>query len=212
MNRSLIAVVIVTAGLIVCGYVYREQLTSAAMAKLTEDMFVMEDSDSFDPGPAVGSRFPGLRALHRGKQITLLDDFAGDNGTLLIASRSIEWCPYCIRQLLQLQNHLEDFEDAGIGLLAITYDRPGVQEAFSAEFGITIPLASDINALSFKTLGILNPDYGPDEIEYGIPYPGMIVVDPQGIVAGKLFLESYDTRIHAGAALNYAKQALALGN
>ncbi|MEM6579700.1 MAG: redoxin domain-containing protein [Pseudomonadota bacterium] len=212
MRKGIFAAVFAVVVLMVAGYIYREQLTSQAMAKLTEDMFVMEDKDEFDPGPALGSQFPGLRAVHRGSQITLLDEFAGVNGTLVIASRSIDWCPYCIRQLLQLQSYQQNFENAGIGLLVITYDQPYVQAAFTAKFDITIPLVSDLSALSFKTLGILNRDYEPGDAQYGIPYPGMIIVDPKGVIAGKLFLESYKARIDSGAALTYARQSLGISD
>ena len=70
-------------------------------------------------------------------------------------------------------------------------------------------MLSDIDALSFKTLGILNRDYQPGEHHYGIPYPGSIVIDEEGVVVGKLFLEAYSSRVSADATLAYAKRALA---
>ena len=95
-------------------------------------------------------------------------------------------------------------------MVAITYDDPMLQQAFIEKFGITIPVVSDVNALSFKTLGILNKDYKQGEFQYGIPYPGMIVIDSQGKVVGKLFLEAYSSRVGAAAALAFAKTALGL--
>jgi peroxiredoxin len=83
-----------------------------------------------------------------------------------------------------------------------------VQQAFIDKFGITIPVLSDSNALSFKTLGILNTDYVPGDFQYGIPHPGIIVVDSEGRVVGKLFLEDYSSRVDATAALAFAKNAL----
>jgi hypothetical protein len=69
---------------------------------------------------------------------------------------------------------------------------------------------SDDKALSFKTLGILNEDYQPGDSNYGIPYPGMIIVDPHGIVVGKLFVEDYAQRVDSTAALAFAKSALGI--
>jgi len=194
--------------LVAVGYLYRESLKEAAMAKLTEDMFVAEDADNFDPGPALGSRFPGLRASYQGRDITLIEEFAGKKGTVFIASRSLDWCPYCIRQMVQLQEHSADYETAGIGMVAITYDDPQLQQLFIDKFGITIPVLSDINALSFKTLGILNEKYREGDPRYGIPHPGMIVINPQGVVVGKLFLEAYSSRVDSAAALAFAIEAL----
>lgn len=192
------------------GYLYREPLQQMIFSQITQGMFVAEDNDNFDPGPAINSHFPGLQATYQGRSVTLIDEFKGANGTIVVASRSFDWCPYCMRQIIQLQENKARFDAAGIGIVAITYDDPILQHAFIDTFGITIPVVSDINALSFKTLGILNEDYRPGEFQYGIPHPGMIVVDPQGRVVGKLFLEAYSSRVGAVAALTFAKAALGL--
>ncbi len=192
------------------GYLLRQPLKEFAYRVLTQDMFVARDTDAFDPGPVTGSRFPGLRASYRGREITLIEEFAGRNGTVFIASRSLDWCPYCMRQMIQLQQHRAEFEAAGIGLVAMTYDPPQLQQAFSDRHGITIALLSDTDGLSFKTLGILNEQYRRGDPEYGIPHPGMIVIDPQGVVAGKLFLEDYSVRVDAAAALAFSRQVLGI--
>ena len=191
-------------------YVWREPLKQAAYARLTEGMFVAQDTDDFDPGPALGSRFPGLRARYQGREITLIEEFAGVNGTVFVASRSLDWCPYCMRQMIQLQANSAGFAAAGIGLVAITYHSPQLQQAFIDKFGITIPVLSDNNGLSFRTLGILNDQYQPGDRQFGIPHPGMIVIDPAGVVVGKLFLEAYSSRVDSAAALAFAKTALGL--
>lgn len=210
MNRTLI---IITAVLLTGGamlYVFREPLKQFAYDRLTGNMFVAQDNDSFDPGPAVGSRFPGLRATYRDRDITLIEEFAGPNGTLFIASRSLDWCPYCMRQMIQLQAYKADFDAAGIGMVAITYDDPQLQQQFIDRFGITIPILSDRDSLSFKTLGILNEEYNSGDPRYGIPHPGMIVITPEGEVAGKLFIEDYRLRVDAATALAFAREKLGL--
>ncbi|MEZ5571439.1 MAG: redoxin domain-containing protein [Halioglobus sp.] len=203
-----IAVLLLIA--VTLGYVFREPFKQTAFEFITRDMFVTADNDNFDPGPAIGSQFPGIQATYQGRVITLIQEFAGLNGTVLIASRSYDWCPYCIRQMIQLQEHKADFDAAGIGMVAITYDAPELQKAFIDRFNITIPVLSDIDALSFKTLGILNENYSPDDFQYGIAHPGMIIIDPDNHVVGKLFVESYSTRVDAVASLNFAKNALGI--
>lgn len=200
-----VLVLLVAAGL----YWLRAPLKQSTLEQLTADMFLPADNDSFDPGPAPGSHFPGVRARYQGEQVTLLHRFAGRNGTVLVASRSLDWCHYCKREMLELQAHKAEFDAAGIGLVAITYDPPELQQAFIERHDISIPLLSDIDALTFKTLGILNPDYKPGHPHHGIPTPGMIVIAPDGTVAGKLFLEAYSTRVEAGAALQFAREVLA---
>ncbi len=210
MKRILVMAAVALATATALIYIFRVDIKESAFNKLTENMFVPADNDSFDPGPALGSTFPGVRALYQGREINLLNPFAGTNGIAFVASRSLDWCPYCMKQLVQLQQYKADFDAAGISLVAITYDTPDLQQQFIDKFGITIPVLSDINALTFKTLGILNTDYVPGDPQYGIPYPGMIVIDTQGQVVGKLFLEAYSVRVDSPAALAFASEALGL--
>jgi peroxiredoxin len=210
VRRALVIAGAVLLGTGILVYLLRDPLKQAAYDRLTADMFVPADEDDFDPGPAIGSDFPGVRAIHEGREITLLGEFAGPNGTVLVASRSLDWCPYCMRQMIQLQAHKAAFDAAGIGLVGITYDPPDEQQAFIDRFGITIPVLSDRDALSFKTLGILNEQYRPGDVQFGIPHPGMIVIDRDGKVAGKLFLEAYSKRVDARAALDFARDALGI--
>ncbi|QFU76665.1 peroxiredoxin family protein [Halioglobus maricola] len=188
----------------------RAPLKDAAYDKLTQEMFVSADTDAFDPGPELDSYFPGLNARYQGRDVRLLDDFAGENGTVFLAVRSVDWCPYCMRQVAELQQHKAAYDAAGLGVVAITYDAPELQQAFVEKQGIEFPLLQDVDALTFKTLGILNEKYAPGEDNYGIPHPGMIVVDAGGVVRGKLFVEAYSSRVDALSSLAYAKGVLGL--
>jgi peroxiredoxin len=210
MKKTLVLIVVPLLVILALGYLFREPLKVPVFAWLTRDMFVPADDDDFNPGPVVGSRFPGLQASYQGRTVTLLEEFAGSNGTVFIASRSLDWCPFCMRQMIQLQETRPGFDAAGIGMVAMTYDEPALQRAFIDRHGITIPVLSDNDALSFKTLGILDTGYSPGDPRYGIPYPGMIIVDTQGVVVGKLFVEDYTSRVDSAAALAVAKNALAL--
>lgn len=191
-------------------YLFREPLKQGAYDKVTSDMFVTADDDAFDPGPVDGSLFPGVNATYQGRDISRLDEFYGANGTVFLAVRSADWCPYCMRQMIQLQENKAAYDAAGIGIVAMTYDAPQLQRQFVDKWGIEYPLLHDVDALSFKTLGILNGDYQPGDHHYGIPHPGMIVIDTEGVVRGKLFLEAYSVRVEARAALDYAKRQLGM--
>jgi peroxiredoxin len=210
MKRTLLvalAVFLGAAGMLV---LFREPIKVTAYDRLTQDMFVPADTDSFDPGPELGNHLPAVQAVHNGRRIQSIEEFAGPSGTLLVASRSLDWCPYCMRQMVQLQENKAAFDAAGISLVGITYDPPALQQDFAGRHGIVIPLLSDIDASTFKSLGILNEDYQPGESHYGIPHPGMIVLDSAGIVRGKLFLQAYNQRLDSAAALEYARQVLGL--
>ena len=188
--------------------VFQAPLREAAYAAATDDMFVDSDDDSFDPGLPVGTAFPALVARYDGHPLSDIGAFAGPTGTVFMASRSFGWCPYCMKQLVQLSAYSAEFEAAGIGLVVMTYDAPEVHEEFSNKHNIAVPMLSDVDAQSFITLGILNDKYGPGEMAYGIPHPGMFIIDPEGVIVGKLFLEAYSSRVSAAATLEYAQKVL----
>jgi hypothetical protein len=56
-----------------------------------DDMFLENDADTFDPGLPIGTRFPAIRALYQGEEITDIDQFIGDKGAVFIANRSVDW-------------------------------------------------------------------------------------------------------------------------
>ena len=73
---------------------------------------------------------------------------------------------------------------------------------------ITYPLLSDIDAETIRTLGILNEQYELGDTAYGIPHPGVFVVDPEMNIAGKIFVEEYKARVDGQGTLAYALQVL----
>ena len=56
-----------------------------------DNMFIAEDTDGFDPGVAIGTQFPSIRALYEGEEISSIDRFMGDKGAVFIANRSANW-------------------------------------------------------------------------------------------------------------------------
>ena len=58
---------------------------------VTGDMFVAEDPDAFSPGLPVGARFPAIRALYQGQEITGIGQFMGNRGAVFVAVRSADW-------------------------------------------------------------------------------------------------------------------------
>jgi len=93
-------------------------------------------------------------------------------------------------------------------MVAMTYDTPELQQAFIDAGSIEYPFLSDIDASTFGALGILNDEYGPDDENYGLPFPGIYVVNPQLEIVGKIFVERYQIRVDAPTTLEYALEVL----
>ena len=103
---------------------------------------------------------------------------------------------------------MADHGKAGIGVVALTYDTPELQKKFIDKYAIGYPLLSDIGAASVQSLGVLNVEYEPGDSAFGVPYPGVFVVNPQQQIVGKLFVEDYKTRVDAAGVLAFALDKL----
>ena len=90
----------------------------------------------------------------------------------------------------------------------ITYDSPELQQRFIDAGNITYPFLSDIDAATMITLGILNEQYSPGDAAYGIPHPGIFVVNPAGEIAGKIFVDDFRIRVDGAGVLRYAQEVL----
>jgi hypothetical protein len=82
-----LVLLVVAAGL----YLFKAQLWGFTVKKLTADMFVQADTDSFDPGIAIGEQFPEIRARYQGREVTDVGEFIHDKGMVFIANRSADW-------------------------------------------------------------------------------------------------------------------------
>jgi peroxiredoxin len=109
---------------------------------------------------------------------------------------------------VQLQSRLSNFQQAGIAVAALTYDAPALQKKFIDKYAIDYPVLSDIGAASVTSLGVLNAEYAPGDAAFGVPYPGVFVVNPQQQIVGKVFLEGYKTRVDADGVLAFALEKL----
>ncbi len=56
-----------------------------------DNMFLDEDTDSFDPGLPIGEQLPTIRAIFAGQEINNIEQFFGDKGAVFLAMRSVDW-------------------------------------------------------------------------------------------------------------------------
>jgi len=66
---------------------------------------------------------------------------------------------------------------------------------FSRRRGITFPLLSDAGSVTIKAYGLLNTTVAPtNQLQYGIPFPGMFFLDRNAIVTSRVFETAYQER------------------
>ncbi len=96
---------------------------------------------------------------------------------------------------MELQQHLEAIRKQGLGVAAISYDSVGALKNFAERQSIAYPLLSDPDSKIIRAFEILNETVKPGTLTYGIPYPGVYVVDVQGKVVSKYFEDDYKDRV-----------------
>lgn len=90
-----------------------------------------------------------------------------------------------------------------IALFAISYDSVEQAAAFGAKYGVQYPLLCDQGSEVIKRLGMYNQHvveqqafYGrpASTARFGIPYPGIFLLDENGVIIEKRFEQSYRVR------------------
>jgi peroxiredoxin len=107
--------------------------------------------------------------------------------------------------LVQLQTDIKSIDDAGIQVIGISYDSPAALKKFSDRAKITFPLLSDPESKTIDAYHIRNKAArGKAE---GVPEPGTFILDQEGVIRAKLFLEGFRVR-HSTEELVKAAKAV----
>ena len=146
------------------------------------------------PNFPVGAKIADIEAENQAGEIKTFDDLKGENGLVLLFNRSFDWCPFCKRQLLQLTDVAAQFQAMGIGIATITYDPVSLLQEVAEDEEITFNLLHDEDIKHVNAFGILNTQYKPGDRAYGIPYPGIFLVDKDGVIRYKFAEEDYRVR------------------
>lgn len=99
-----------------------------------------------------------------------------------------------------MQENLEEIESAGGRVVAISYDSLDTLKRFARSSGITFPLLSDTDSKTIEAYGVRNLEAAGSRID-GVPHPGTFIVDQQGIIRFKLFLNGYRDRHEVDALI-----------
>lgn len=112
-----------------------------------------------------------------------------------------------------MQTDIDKLTEAGINVVGISYDSIEVLKAYSDKKGLSLTLLSDQGSKTIDAFGIRNTamdgkTYGSNDLS-GVPHPGTYLVDSQGVVKAKLFLEKYEERHTTDALIEAAKNVTA---
>ncbi len=94
------------------------------------------------PTPQVGERAPDFELPEASGDLVRLSEEAR-RGPVIIAFYPTDWGPICTMEMKRLMGMLDDLEDLGAGLLAISVDSVTSHRLWKMHLGMTFPLLSD---------------------------------------------------------------------
>ena len=147
-----------------------------------------------DWGPAIGASLPSLNVKDTEGQDKALQDLSGENGLLLMVTRSTYWDGVCKKQLEDVNGRLGEIESMSVGVAAISYDKVEQNQMFHDSRALGYPLLSDVEYQSVKALGIFDRGIPERHFAYGVSRPGVLFVDPDGVVVLKWAIADPDVR------------------
>ena len=178
---------------------------------LTAFLFVFTLSAQEKPeGLFINSKAPDFKAVDQTGNSIRLKDMVKNGNVVLFFYRG-NWCPYCSRQLKQLQDSLELFVENGVQVVAITPEKPeGISktiEKSNATFPIIhdeegkimkaydVRFALDEKSVSrYKMSGI---DLAATNGKNGtnLPVPAVYIINKENTIIYRYFNEDYKKRV-----------------
>jgi peroxiredoxin len=146
------------------------------------------------PDFPVGSTIPVLDAPDQNGVNQTLASLASDKGLMLVFSRSFDWCPFCKAQLSGLVDVDSQFEALDLPIVTMTYDSIETLKLVEEDLDISFTMLHDEDIKHVNALGIRNMDYSPGEFAYGIPQPGIFLLDSNGVIKYKFAEENFRVR------------------
>ena len=159
-----------------------------------------------EPGPAVGASFPHSLAApdQAGKQQTL-QTVMGEKGVAVVFVRSADWCPFCQKQLADVNAHLERFRALGLNVVSVSVDDVEQIAKFAETQDIGYTMLADPQGAMNLSLGIRDEQYPVGSKAFGVPRPTLYVIDRENTIRLRYMEPTYRTRPDLAMVLRDAK-------
>jgi peroxiredoxin len=147
------------------------------------------------PGPAVGSTFSEPLALpdQTGNPQTL-KTLMGKQGIAVFFVRSADWCPFCKRQLVEVNGRLAEFKALGLNVVSVSHDEVAKIAEFHNAQHMGFTMLADPDGAIVEKLGIRNTEYADGSKAYGVARPMIFIINPKLQITHKYAEESYRNR------------------
>ena len=145
-------------------------------------------------GLPVGARTPDAQLTDSDGATVTFADLAGEKGVVVAFVRSADWCPFCKKQMVELEQAVAPLEDAGWTLAALSYDSTEVLSRFKGQNELSYTFLSDPDSEAIRAFNLFNEDMKEGSRTYGIPHPAIVFLGADGTVRATLREDGYRTR------------------
>ena len=152
-------------------------------------------------GVRVGQPAPPVSGQTQAGAPASFETLKGEKGLVLAFVRSADWCPFCKKQLKELDAIAAQLAAEGYPLTALSYDPVDKLKAFADRETLSYTLLSDPESKVIDAFGVRNEEVRSSKRMNGIPHPVIYVIGADGVVKAKLFEESYRDRPPSGLVL-----------
>lgn len=94
---------------------------------LTNNAF---SNTSIDVGSTIGKKVAKISVINPLKQQVNIKQLSGDQGLIILFFGSADWCSFCKKHLIALNNQAEKFITLDYGLVVISYDNTDILKSF----------------------------------------------------------------------------------
>jgi peroxiredoxin len=157
-------------------------------------------------GLALGQSAPSVQLVRQDGEMASLPDVMGEKGVAVAFVRSADWCPYCQKQLKQIDDISGDLAELGWPLVAISYDDPAILSKFARSNSLGFELLSDPDSEAISAFNLLNEEMQTGSRYYGIPHPAIMFIGIDETVRAVLREEGYKDRPSLDVILQIAEQ------
>jgi peroxiredoxin len=179
---------------------------AAAPAETATESAPVAQPTTPDVGLALGQTVGDVTLIRSNGDAASLSDLMGANGVALVFVRSADWCPYCKKQLKEIDDISDELAGLGWPLMAVSYDDPAILAEFSGKHGLGYELLSDPESEAIRAFNLLNTDMKQGTRYYGIPHPAIFFVDTDRSIRAVLREDGYKDRPTMDIVLHIAEQ------
>ena len=107
------------------------------LLSLTNNTFT---NTSIDVGPTIGKKAAKISIINPLKQQVNVKQLSGDKSLIILFFCSADWCSFCKKHLIALNNQAEKFITLDYGLVVISYDNTDILKSFYCTKKYKLPI------------------------------------------------------------------------